>query len=205
MRPAPLAPAALLAVTALLATPLAAQNVPALYDLAAPGPEVTVRAAPSGDAEALGAFGSDITLVEVVALSAEGDWGQVNLGEGSGWVEMAALELRGVHIDNYNLPDSLFCMGTEPFWSVSNINGALHYDTPDMPGADLAIWIAQDSGIAEDLRRMVQFAGIGGPGVAFLYPAQCSDGMSDRAYGLAISLMTAPGAPLLSGCCTLNR
>ena len=184
-----------------------AQPLPQLYDVTGVGvgDQLNIRAEPSADAAPFGTLPRDARAIEVVALNEAGTWGQVNTAEASGWVNMRYMDERGVHIDHYNLPDGLFCMGTEPFWSAQNIGGRLHYDTPDAPARDMDIWIAQDSGIEGDLRRMLQFAGIGGPGMGFIYPAQCSDGMSDRAYGLAISLMTAPDAPMLSGCCTLSR
>lgn len=184
-----------------------AHPLPQLYDVqdVAAYDALNIRAAPNSRAEIIGALPHDAQHIEVVAANDAGTWGQVNSGEGSGWVNLRYLVARGVHIDNYNLPDGLFCMGTEPFWSISNTGGSLHYDTPDSPGQDLPIWIAQDTGIAQDLRRMVHMGGIGGQASAFIYPASCSDGMSDRAFGLSISLMTAPDAPLLTGCCTLSR
>ncbi|WP_296475052.1 SH3 domain-containing protein [Roseinatronobacter sp.] len=190
-----------------LAFTVQAQPFPQLFDVqdVAADDALNIRAEPNASAEIIGTLDHDAQGVEVVASNADNSWGRVNTGEGSGWVNLRYMSAGRVHIDNYNLPDGLFCYGTEPFWSASNIGGALHFDTPDMPGQDMPIWIAQDSGIAEDLRRMVHMGGIGGPASAFIYPASCNDGMSDREFGLAISLMTAPDAPLLSGCCTLNR
>lgn len=184
-----------------------AQTLPQLYNVEGveAGDVLNIRDEPSASAAIIGTLARDARNVEVVAANPAGTWGQVNTAESSGWVNLRYMAAQGVHIDHYNLPDGLFCFGTEPFWSAQNTGGALHYDTPDAPARDLELWMAQDSGIAEDLRRMVQFAGIGGPGMAFIYPASCNDGMSDRAYGLAISLMTAPDAPLLSGCCSLSR
>ncbi len=184
-----------------------AQTMPQLYDVqdVSVGDVLNIRAEPSASAELVGTLARDARNVEVVATNPEGTWGQVNTTESSGWVNLRYMAARGVQIDHFNLPDGLFCFGTEPFWSAQNIGGALHYDTPDAPARDMDVWMAQDSGIAGDLRRMVQFAGMGGPGMAFIYPASCNDGMSDRAYGLAISLMTSPDAPMLSGCCTLSR
>jgi len=184
-----------------------AQPFPQLYDVqdVAASDALNIRAEPSASAAIIGTLAHDARNIEVVEASEAGNWGRVNSGEGAGWVNLRYMTARGVHIDNYNLPDGLFCFGTEPFWSASNIGGAVHYDTPDAPGQDMPVWIAQDSGIADDLRRMVHMGGIGGQATAFIYPASCNDGMSDRAYGLAISLMTAPDAPLRSGCCTLSR
>lgn len=184
-----------------------AQTLPQVYAVEGveAGDVLNIRSELSASAEIIGTLAHDARDVEVVATNPEGTWGQVNTAESAGWVNLSFMAAQGVHIDNYNLPDGLFCYGTEPFWSAQNIGGALHFDTPDAPARDLEIWMAQDSTLRDDLRRMVQFAGIGGPGVAFIYPASCNDGMSDRAYGLAISLMTAPDAQLLSGCCSLSR
>lgn len=201
-------PKALALIGALfLSSAATAQTLPQLYDVTGveAGDALNIRATDSASAEVIGTLARDAQSVEVVAMNDAGTWGQVNTTEASGWVNLRYLAERGVHIDHYNLPDGLFCMGTEPFWSIQNTGGQLHYDTPDTPARDMEIWMAQDSGIGGDLRRMVQFAGISGSGMAFIYPAACSDGMSDRSYGLSISLMTAPDAPMLSGCCTLSR
>ncbi len=186
---------------------VSAQTLPQLYDVqnVASDDVLNIRAEPSASTPIIGTLAHDARGVEVVAVNDTGTWGQVNSGEASGWVNLRYMAVRGVHIDNFNLPVGLFCFGTEPFWSLQNIGGAMHFDRMDMAGLDMDLWIAQDSGIAEDLRRMVHMAGIGGPATAFIYPAACNDGMSDRSYGLAISLMTSPSAPLLSGCCTLSR
>jgi uncharacterized membrane protein len=196
----------LLCLAALAAAPVRAEMLPQLYDVAGvtAGDVLNIRAAPQASAAIIGTLAPDAQGVEVVAQNASGTWGQINTGETAGWVNLRYLEARGVHIDNYNLPVGLSCYGTEPFWSLSNINGALQYEAMDGPAKALDIWIAQDSGIAGDLRRMILMAGLGGPATAFLYPAACTDGMSDRAFGLAISLMTAPDAPMLSGCCSLT-
>ncbi len=186
---------------------VAAQPFPSLFDVRAVAANdvLNVRAAPSAQATIIGALAPDARGIEVVAQNDAGTWGQVNTGEQSGWVSLRFMAARGVHIDHYNLPAGLTCFGTEPFWSLTNTGGAWRYHTPDFSREGLEVWIAQDSGIAGDLRRMVQFAGLGGPATAFIYPDQCSDGMSDRAYGLAISVMMAPSAPMLSGCCSLSR
>lgn len=185
--------------------PASAQSLPQLHEVinVGEGDVLNIRSAPSASAAIIGTLAPDARGVEVVAANEAGTWGQVNHGEGSGWVNLGFLSAVGVHIDNYNLPVGLACYGTEPFWSLSNTDGALRFETPDAPERDMEIWIAQDSGIEGDFRRMIQMAGIGGPAVGFLYPAICNDGMSDRAFGLAISLMTAPDASLLSGCCSL--
>ncbi len=196
----------ILCLWALAATAPRADTLPMLYDVTevGAGDVLNIRAAPEASAAIIGTLAPDAQGVEVVAQNASGTWGQINTGERAGWANLRHLAARGVHIDNYNLPVGLSCYGTEPFWSLSNTNGALHYQALDGPAQALDIWIAQDSGSAADLRRMILMAGIGGPATAFLYPAACNDGMSDRAFGLSVSLMTAPDAPMLSGCCSLT-
>lgn len=196
-----------LAFASVIGTGVAAQPLPALYDVqgVAADDVLNIRTGPSARAQIIGGLAPDARGIEVVARNAAGTWGQINTGEQSGWVSLRYMALRGVHIDHYNLPVGLRCFGTEPFWSLENTGGAWDYRTPDMSREGLEIWIAQDSGISEDLRRMVLFNGLGGPATGFIYPAQCNDGMSDRAYGLAIGVMMSPSAPLLSGCCSLSR
>lgn len=196
---------AMLFAAMLAGHPATAEIFPQLHEVVnvSEGDVLNIRSAPSPSAAIIGTLAPDARGVEVVAANQAGTWGEVNHGEGSGWVNLGFLSAVGVHIDNYNLPVGLACYGTEPFWSLSNTNGALRFETPDAPERDMEIWIAQDSGIEGDFRRMIQMAGIGGPAVGFLYPASCTDGMSDRVFGLAISLMTAPDAALLSGCCSL--
>ena len=184
-----------------------AQNVPQLHDVTgvAADDQLNVRAAPSAQADIIGALAPHARAVEVVALSDTGTWGQINLGEISGWVSLRYLAPRGVHIDNYNLPVGLACYGTEPFWSLTNSNGSFDLTTPETATQTLDIEIAQDSGIAGDLRRMIHLKAQAVPATAFIYPAACNDGMSDRSFGLAISLMVSMSGPLLSGCCSLGH
>lgn len=196
-----------LGLVAILPMGLAAQPLPALYHVqgVAADDVLNIRAEPTTSAPIIGTLAPDARGIEVVARNAAGTWGQVNTGEQSGWVSLRFMARSGVHIDHYNLPVGLRCFGTEPFWSLENTGGAWAYRTPEASRDGLEIWIAQDTGIAEDLRRMVLFNGMGGPATAFIHPAECNDGMSDRAYGLAIGVMLSPSALLLSGCCSLTR
>lgn len=184
-----------------------ADPLPQLHDVTgvAAGDVLNIRAAPSASSQIIGAFDRDARGIEVVAQNPAGTWGQVNTGERAGWVSLRYMAARGVMIDHYNLPDGLRCFGTEPFWSLSNAGGALRYRTPETPARDLPIRIAQDNGLVDDLRRMIRFAGPDGPGVAFVYPATCNDGMSDRVFGLSIGAMLGPDSPMLTGCCSLTR
>jgi uncharacterized membrane protein len=187
---------------ALLAVPVAAQDVPRLFDVTgvAAGDMLNIRSAPSPSAPVISTLAADATSIEVTMRTATRRWGRVNTGEGVGWVSTRFLSAQDRPIDDGNLPVGLRCFGTEPFWSLTNQGGSLHYT--DAAGADqlFPVSIAQDSGIDDDLRRMIRLRG---DGVAYLSPEQCSDGMSDRLYALSLSFMPGPDAPLLSGCCSL--
>lgn len=187
---------------AVWAVPVAGQDVPRLYDVMGVevGDVLNIREAPSPSAPILATLPPDATGIEVTARTATRRWARVNTGEGVGWVSTRFIASQGRVIDNYNLPVGLSCFGTEPFWSLTSQDGALHYS--DIVGADQSfeVAISQDTGIDNDLRRMIRLSS---GAVAFLQPAQCSDGMSDRMFALSLSFMAGPTAPLLTGCCSL--
>lgn len=194
------------AVGVLAAVPLSAQEYPQLFDVVDVSADdvLNIRHEPSSSGDVLGSFAADATGIEVVTLNSTQRWGLVNTGEGTGWVFMRYLRGQGQPIDHYNMPVGLRCFGTEPFWSIRNEGGVWHFDSVDGGAEDLTIEIAQDSGIAQDFRRMVRLTGPDWPATAYIYPEMCNDGMSDRAYGLSIGLMAGPSAPLLTGCCSLS-
>ena len=195
----------LLICTVLFTAPAAAQDDPRLYDVTGVAPDdvLNIREAPSPSAPVIATLPADATGIEVTARTATRRWGRVNTAEAAGWVSLRYLTARGRSIDNYNLPVGLQCSGTEPFWSLTNRDGTLLYT--DISGAErvLTVDIAQDTGIGDDLRRMVRLTGPEGAATAYLHPEQCSDGMSDRLYALSLAFMAGPDAPLLSGCCSL--
>lgn len=184
-----------------------AQVLPQLFavqDVAADD-VLNIRQEPSARSDIIGGFAPDARNIEVIALNATRRWGLINHEEGTGWVSMRYLRAQGRSIDHYNMPQGLRCFGTEPFWSAISQGGMLRYEALGAAPVMLEIEIAQDSGLGDDLRRMIQMRGPDGMASAYIYPAQCSDGMSDRAYGLSVALMTGPSAPLLLGCCSLAR
>lgn len=187
-----------------LSAPVMGQDMPRLYDVTdvAADDVLNIRAAPSPSAPVIATLPPDATGIEVTARTATRRWARVNADESIGWVSSRFLTLQGRAIDNYNLPVGLRCFGTEPFWSLTNQDGSLNYT--DAAGADLSfpVSIAQDTGIADDLRRMIR---LDGGAVAYLSAGQCSDGMSDRLYAMSLSFMAGDDAPLLTGCCSLSR
>ncbi|EPX87519.1 Bacterial SH3 domain protein [Rubellimicrobium thermophilum DSM 16684] len=177
----------------------AAQDLPARFSVTdvPPGDRLNIREAPSASARILGSFQPGATGIEVIAKSPDGRWGLVPLAEGAGWVAMRYL--RAEPPSATPLPRPLYCRGTEPFWSVSvTAEGAL-FERPD-----------QD---VIRLRQHGEVAGLTGGVMAFdaggetldltVIRARCSDGMSDRPYGLQ-AMVWNRGALFLEGCCTLT-
>lgn len=197
---------------ALLLLPLAAQaeTLPALHEVTgvAAGDVLNIRAEPSASAARLGALAPGAAGVEVTALSPDGRWGRVNAGEASGWVAMRYLARQtGPGWDGLAAP--LACSGTEPFWSADYDPAARAFTlrTPEDPaGRRLdVLWHRATAGRSGRIGVLLP------EGFALLAAEDCSDGMSDRAYGLSISLFPAAGpaaegaAAGLSGCCSLAR
>ncbi|PTX50537.1 putative membrane protein [Gemmobacter caeni] len=196
-----------------LTTPALAQDMPALFDVrdVAPDDVLNIRTLPEANAPQIGSLPHDARMVEVVALAPGGTWGRVSLGEASGWVSMRYLApVAGPGWQSLDRP--MTCFGTEPFWSLvydpARRNMALS-QMGDQDGA-LGLWI--DWHLSSTSRAGQIGWQIEGParkGFATLTAESCNDGMSDRDYGLSISLFVNPdqesGAePIaLSGCCSL--
>ena len=97
--------------------------------------------------------------------------------------------------------------GTEPFWSLTHgATGASwsDFDVSDQPLSER--WSGRGSGVgAASLLHGWVLDGPGGTLNAVIEAGLCSDGMSDRAYGLGIRLIRqGPDGPALyAGCCAL--
>lgn len=187
----------------LLATPLRAEEFPATYAVTGVASDdvLNIRARPDAGSAIIGALDPDATGVEV--LGTAGNWAVVSTGEGTGYASLRFLE-REPGPEWNALERPLTCLGTEPFWSLE-INpeaGTTRFLTPEdqspPPEAVTALWPAEP---------WAQSAAVGlGDGVAVLTGAECSDGMSDRAYGIAVDIFRSgpSGAVRLSGCCSLG-
>lgn len=197
----------LLVAAAAFASQAAAQDLPALYDVSgvAANDVLNVREDPRATASRIGELAPDRTGVEVVELSSSGDWGRVNLGEFSGWVNMSYLAAQPVPEGTY-FDRPLRCFGTEPFWTVIFTPGQpAAMTTPEgaMAPMDFGTVLSPANGGASTA-ALGQDAD-GGSHVALVRRAECSDGMSDGVYGLGFDLVsvTAEGGKVLTGCCTL--
>lgn len=198
--------AALLASVIFATSATAQDRWPDLFDVT--GVEASdvlnIRGAPDASADKIGEFSPNQTAVEVIAPTADGTWGQVNIDEGTGWVALRFLERVPTNEDEP--PRPVACFGTEPFWSLD-----LSTEVPllNQMGVGEQIFIVTGEAWAEGRRdrHVLSFEGDEGPVTMTVAQSTCSDGMSDRAYGLeADVLMSTPdGTRYLAGCCTLSN
>ena len=182
--------------------------LPTLFDVTGveAGDVLNIRAAPSARAEIIGAFDHDARNIEVVAHDRTGRWAQVNTAERSGWVALRYLAYRTDVWTGDALPRGLRCLGTEPFWSLRPGDGVLTFSTPGGPDRALALEAVLATGVFRDPRRALVARDGDRRLTAVMTPKACSDGMSDRAYGLEVNVVVeADGqAELLSGCCSIQ-
>lgn len=169
---------------------------------------LNIRARPAPGAPVIGQYPPGARDIEVTALSPDGRWGRVIRGEGSGWVAMRFLA-RQDSAEWWSLALPLRCAGTEPFWGLALTPGqpALVLETPDR-GAE-RLTRRGDATIAGLRPRTLGLAleGRRGPAFAVIRAESCSDGMSERTYGLSILLFTpvAEGLAGLRGCCRIGE
>lgn len=204
---------ALLVGLVLLSLPSAAQAqtvLPALFAVVdvASDDVLNVRAAPSASADIVATLQPDAAGVEVVRLAETGRWGQVNAGEGAGWVSMRFLSPEPATGGRGELPEVLSCYGTEPFWGLGWQDGALSFSTPE---DDAPRSLRLDEVLASMTLPAPHWIVTGDLGerrmTAVIDSQLCNDGMSNRQFGLAITLVDdAPdGGRAYSGCCSLER
>lgn len=179
-----------------------AQSLPALYDVrdVAAGDVLNVRSEPTSSSDIVALLQPDVINVEIIALDEGRRWGRINMGEQSGWVSLRFLERQpNQHAGDF--PAITACYGTEPFW--------------DLQVQDTSATLTVLSGFSynaapiERLRsanRTDRFSMVSQQIVGVIQVQACSDGMSDRAFGLSIEVLTNPTGDMqhLSGCCTIQ-
>jgi uncharacterized membrane protein len=185
----------------LSATASLAQDYPTLFSVSgvAANDVLNIRAEPSSAAEIIGTLAPDATGVEVISVT--GDWAIVNTAERSGYVALRFLTRDdGPAWNSLSVP--LACFGTEPFWSLDidpESATATLLSSDDVNGQAMAItrlWPGTPWAPAAALSSAEV--------ITVLNPAECSDGMSERMYGISIDIFpTDPNLPRLSGCCSL--
>lgn len=200
---------------AVLGLPAAAQEFPALHSVTGVASDdvLNIRSAPSAGSEIIGTLAPDQTGVEVVQADSSGKWGLVNSGEQSGWTALRYLD-RVSSSNWYELPDqALECFGTEPFWSLT-LDDAASFSTPDSPGTSFTLAAREPaagrsgkSGFHAARLSSTETSSPEAVSLSGTLTAQhCSDGMSDRAYGISIDLLhlrSTGQLDVLTGCCSL--
>lgn len=165
---------------------------------------LNIRAQPSARSEIRGAYSWNRRDIEIVAVSQNGRWGQVNHEEGTGWVSLRYVSLTQ---DASSLPSALFCFGTEPFWNAKIEPNKLTFSSIETPKTSetMSDWLPS----ANLTGKMAMLGTAGHPAASGVVVTRqmCSDGMSDRAYGYSIDLMkrTSEQQFLVSGCCSLSQ
>ncbi|WP_134679458.1 COG3650 family protein [Paracoccus ravus] len=186
------------------------EYLPNLYDVTVveTWDTLNVRERPDGQAKVIATLPATATGVELIARDPEGKWGKVNVGEKSGWVALRFLKPETGVWQTEALPQSLSCAGTEPFWSLKAAKSGVVFSEPDHEDRQLELRRVMDRGIEGEPTRGLIAGDDKGRLTGFVRPAQCWDGMSDRAYGLAISVIldgAETPSRMLTGCCTLAR
>ena len=180
---------------------------PALHDVVGVAADdvLNIREEPSATSAIVGTLAHDATEIEVIRATDDLRWGLVNTGERSGWVSMAYLE-RGPGQWWGAASPLASCSGTEPFWTLeigadwvlSTPEGeAFRAPAQELSGSVMSRWRHGGVSLTADGRPVVLVTGA----------ETCTDGMSDREYGIGATLMVGAGAEMTyyAGCCTLAR
>lgn len=197
----------LLVLLALAAGPAAATQDawPALFDVTgvAANDVLNVRARPDASAPIVGTLAPDARNVEVIRADEHYRWGLVNIGEGTGWASLAYLARHPGQWDGH-IPASLSCSGTEPFWSLDLSPSSIRLDGVDLPARDFGAGLRESASNRRD-RWSFRAWDEGTSLTGVVISTDCSDGMSDRSYGLSLDLIlsTETGFDHYAGCCSL--
>lgn len=197
------------ALPALLPTLSQASEFPALFHVVdvASDDVLNVRALPDAASPTIDSFAFDYKRVEVIAITDDRSWGLVNVGEVSGWVSMRYLQPSSDLKWAYDQV-ALYCFGTEPFWSADLFTHGHEVEFQffdDPPERFDVAWTARPENYTGDV---LGFGASGDSGTLFgtIRNDQCSDGMSDRTFGLTFEAYFVRGGQPIGyrGCCSLT-
>lgn len=181
--------------------------LPSLFDVAgvAANDVLYIRETPSTRGRIVGQLAPGARNIEVVGYDASGKWARINVGEQTGWVAFRFLLYRVDVWRPESLPANLHCLGNEPFWSLKASANTVVLSTPE-DRIVMEIDTVLDSGRFRDTRRSVTTTGGVQSLTAIIVPMACSDGMSERAYGLDVTVLldTRGDRQMLTGCCSIS-
>ena len=167
---------------------------------------LNIRRGPGTEHAIIGALGPQARDIEVVGLGPRGKWAHIATGEGGGWVSARHLRRQG-DVGGGQLPYPLVCTGAEPFWALEfGDDGRAFFSAPDIPGEFfMPNWAGSAEGLPPQEFALV-LQGKGSRATAMISRTECSDGMSDRPYGLAIRLLIGldGNRRFFMGCCRLE-
>ncbi|OSP54684.1 COG3650 family protein [Pseudoruegeria sp. SK021] len=172
---------------------------------------LNVRAQPDASAPILTTLPPQRTGIEGLGLSDSGTWVHVAFGETTGWVNARFLSAQPPRPAGA-LPSPMRCHGTEPFWGLNFPNGSFA-EFERLPDPEIPFSVTfQSTAIGRQSGDIVaRLTGTGDPqppvqGTLTLRHEMCSDGMSDRSFGLSILFLLERGdtPELYSGCCSLT-
>lgn len=197
--------AVLLLSLGMFSSAAAAQDFPALYRVTGVSIDdvLNIRTEPNASAPIIGGFAPNERGIEVIGLAPNGRWGLVNRGEQAGWSSMRYLTRE--HGDSWRDGQmTLSCFGTEPFWHMPIFlpTHRAEFHTPDSGGFELVTATGALPTTAFPPTLAIPFSGTR-EGMAVVRTAVCSDGMSDRLFGLEAQVYWRGDTAGLSGCCTL--
>lgn len=203
---------AILALITLMAPGAAAQELPALYRVVdvAQDDVLNIRTGPTASAGIIDGLDPDARHVVVSELNEAGTWGRVNKYERSGWVFMRYMA-REAQDPWHGLSQPLSCGGVEPGWSLDfGRDGAMiEYGNLADTGERARLsrdWAAPHR--SSPLPRTAGFKASGGGTELFaaVTGEACNDTMSDRAYGLSVTVSVRhageESGATYRGCCS---
>lgn len=176
-------------------------DFPALFDVkgVASDDVLNVRANPNASAQIVGALRPQDANVEVITPNEAGDWGLVNINEGTGWVSLRFMQRVGQPLESVASLGQ--CFGTEPFWTVSFEGDSIRYSTPE--GALNGTVVERLASRSRLDRAGIRLSLPTGPLDGVVAWRSCNDGMSDSVYGIAVDFLGPQG--VISGCCSLSQ
>ena len=200
----------LIAFLLLLPLSVAAQDFPALYDVqrVASNDTLNIRTGPGTRYQVIGELPYNATEVEVIRRDAPSGWGLINYNERAGWVSLSYMRRTpGTQAWDDTPTGIAWCGGTEPFWNIQSAGGIVTMSNLGTP-----VFTAPSEpmvGTAAGFGRAVALQpNSGGMASMVILLQSCSDGMSDREYGLAAHVTTrlpGEGTAYWTGCCSVAR